>query len=166
MILLSLNEFVKRNNRIICTPSDIRNIRGGRISRIDTPGVNKDVSSPSSDTTSNFLSCTGSIEKLDTHVHRCATQERNLESSRIEEEGVKSIFPELGKELDPSVLVNLMKSVVREIPKFKSLGHPTIETADVWTLNYIGTTRAKKCNGLLRGTERDDRLGIRIILKL
>ena len=146
-------------------PSDNKNISGNHISRIDTPGANEYIWSVIG-TTSKVLSCTDNVNKFNTIVQSSKTQERNLESSRIEEEGVKSIFPELGKELDPSVLVNLMKSVVREIPKFKSLGHPTIETADVWTLNYIGTTRAKKCNGLLRGTERDDRLGIRIILKL
>ena len=32
---------VKRNNSIICTPSDNRNISGNRISRIDTPGMKK-----------------------------------------------------------------------------------------------------------------------------
>ena len=33
----------KSNNRIIYTPSDSRKIRGKHISRIDTPGVNKDI---------------------------------------------------------------------------------------------------------------------------
>ena len=37
------DESVKRTNRTISTYSDSRNIRGNRISRIDTPGVNKDV---------------------------------------------------------------------------------------------------------------------------
>ena len=34
---------VKRTNSIISTPSDNRNIRGEHISRIDTPGVHKDI---------------------------------------------------------------------------------------------------------------------------
>ena len=37
------DELVKRNNRMICTPSDSRKIRGEHISRIDTPGVNEDI---------------------------------------------------------------------------------------------------------------------------
>ena len=78
---------------------------------------------------------------------------------QIEEESLKSIFPELGLELDPSVRVNLANSVVRESPKFKSLRHPTIETADIRNLKNISATRPKNCNGLRRITDRDDRLG-------
>ena len=124
---------MKINNRIICTPSDSRNINGNHIIRIDTPVVNEDIWS-GIDTTSNVLSCTDNVEKFDTIVQSSMTQERNLESSCIEEENVKSIFPELGKYLDPSIRVNIADSVVRESPKFKSLGHTTIETADIWNL--------------------------------
>ena len=73
--------------------------------------------------------------------------------------GVKSILPELGKEPDPSVQVNLANSVLRKIPKFIKLGHPTVEIADIRNLDYVSATRAKNCNGLQRGMERDDRLG-------
>ena len=55
--------------------------------------------------------------------------------------------------------MNLAKSVGRKIPKFKSLGHPTIKTADIRNLDHISTTRPKNCNGLRRSTERDDRMG-------
>ena len=106
-----------------------------------------------------MLSCTENFQKFDTIGQSSTTQERNLESSRIEEGIVKIIFPELGKDLDPSVQVNLANSVVREIPKFKSLGHPTIETADIRNLGYISATRPKNYNGFHRGTERDDSLG-------
>ena len=82
------------------------------------------------DTTSNVLSCTENVEKFDTIVHSSITQESNLESSQIKEVGVKSIFPELGKEPDPSVRVNLANPVLRKRPKFITLGHPTVETAD------------------------------------
>ena len=82
-----------------------------------------------------------------------------MESLCIEEVGVKSIFPELGKDSDPSVRVNLANSVLREIPKFKIHGHPTIETADIQNLDYISATRSKNCNGLRAGMERYDRLG-------
>ena len=82
-----------------------------------------------------------------------------MESSRIKEVGVKSIFPEIRKKPDPSVRVNLANSVLRESPKFITLRHPIVETADIQNLNFITATRAKNCNGLRRGAERDDRLG-------
>ena len=73
--------------------------------------------------------------------------------------GVKSIFPELGKEPDPSVRVNLLNPVLVKSPKFITLGHPTVETADIRNLDFVTATRAKNCNRLQRGTERDDGLG-------
>ena len=76
------DESVKRNNRIICTPSDSRNNRGEHVSRIDTPGVNEDIWNVI-DRTSNVLSCTDNVEKFDTIFHSSTTQERNLELSRI-----------------------------------------------------------------------------------
>ena len=65
------------NRNITCTSLDSRNSMGNH-SRIGTQGVNKDIFSPSSNMTSNLLSCKGSIKKFDTHVHGSATQERNL----------------------------------------------------------------------------------------
>ena len=79
--------------------------------------------------------------------------------SRIKEVGVKIISPELREEPDPSVRVKFANSVLHESPKFKTLGHPTVETTDIRNLNFVTATRAKNCNGLLGGTERDDRLG-------
>ena len=152
------NESMKSNNRIICTPSDSRNIRGKNISRIDTPGVNEDIWS-AIDTTSNVMSCTENVEKFDTIVHSSTTQERNLESSRIKEVNVKSIFPEPGKETEPRVQVNPTNSVLSESPKFITLGHPIVETADIQNLDFVTATITKNCNGLRRVTERDDRLG-------
>ena len=110
------DESVKIKYRIISTPSDSRKISGNLISRIDTPGVNKDVWSVIN-TTSNVMSDANNIKKFNTSVKSSTTQERNLELSRIEEEILKSIFPELGSELDPSLEVNLANSVFREIPK-------------------------------------------------
>ena len=109
--------------------------------------------------TSNVPSDADNVEKLDTSVQSSKTQEMNLESSRIEEESLKSIFPELGTKLESSVRVNLAKSVVRKIQKFKRLGHPPIETADIRNLDYISATRSMKCNGLRKSMDRDDRLG-------
>ena len=69
-------------------PSDSRNIRGDRISRIDTPGVNKNVWGVI-DATSNVLSDADNVDKFDTSVQSSTTQERNLELSCIEEKSLK-----------------------------------------------------------------------------
>ena len=111
------------------------------------------------DTTSKVLSGTDNVNKFDTIIQRSKTQERNLELLRIEDGSLKIIFPELGTEIDRSVRVNLANSVVRKSPNFKSLGHPTIEIADIQNLDCISATIPKNCNGLQRGTDRDDRLG-------
>ena len=79
--------------------------------------------------------------------------------SRVEEESLKSIFPELGTKLDSSVQLNFANSVVRESPKFKRLGHPPIETADIRNLEYISANRTKKFNRLQKSADRDDWLG-------
>ena len=154
----SQDESVEGNRNIICTSRDSRTIEGDH-SEIDTPGVNKEVLSPRSDTNSNLLSCTENIKKFDTHVHSSATQERNLELLCIEEVGVKSISPKLRKEFDSSVRVNLANSVLSESSKFISLRHPTVETADIRNIDFTTSTRAKNLNRLWRGTERYDRLG-------
>ena len=109
------DEYVKGTNMIISTPSDSRNIRESCISRIYTPGVNNDIWGVI-DTTFNVPSDTDNVEKFYTLIQSSTTQKRNLESSRIEEESLKSIFPELGTKLDSNVRVNLANSVVREIP--------------------------------------------------
>ena len=79
--------------------------------------------------------------------------------SCIEEVGVKSISPEIVKESNYSVWVNLRNYVLSESPKFISLGHLTIETADIRNIDFATSTRAKSLNRLRRDTERDDRLG-------
>ena len=106
-----------------------------------------------------MLSDSENVKKTDTSVQSSTTQERNLESSHTEEKILKSMFPGLGTKIDSSVRVNLANSVVRENPKFKRLEQHPIETADIRKLDYISATRSKNCNGLQRGTDRDDRLG-------
>ena len=115
------------------TPSDGINIRGNSISRIDTPGVNKDIWGLI-DTTSNVMSDAEKFKKLNTHVQISTIQERNLESSRIEEMSMKSIFPEPGQKFESSVQVKPSKSVLSESPNFKRLRHTPIETADIRNL--------------------------------
>ena len=102
------------NRNIICTSLDSINTVGNH-SRIGTPGVNKYIFSPSSDTTSNLLSNTGSIEKFDTHVHGSVTQEMDLDFFCIEEVGVKSVLSEIVKEFDSSGQMNLANSVLSKI---------------------------------------------------
>ena len=113
-------ESVGVDRNIICTSLDSRNIVGNHI-RIGNPGLNKDIFSPSHDTTSNLLICTGNIEPFDTHVHGFATQERNLNLLCIEEVGVKIILSESVKEFDPRVQVNLTNSVLNESPKSRTV---------------------------------------------
>ena len=157
-VIGSQNESVGGNSNIICTSRDSRNSMGNH-SRIGTPIGNKYICSQRRDTTSNSLSCTGSIEKFDTHVLGSVTQERNLELLCIEEVGVKIILPEIVKESNSSGQMNLANSVLSESPKFISLGHPTVETADIRNIDFATSTRAKILNWLRRDMERDDRLG-------
>ena len=149
---------MESNRNIIYTSCDSRNIRGNH-SRIGTPGVNKEIWIQRSNTTSNVISCTENVEKFDTLVHGSTTQERNLESSCIKEVGVKSIFTELGNEPDSSLWVHLTKSILSESSKFISLGHLTVERADIRNIDFSTSTRAENLNRLRRSTERDDRKG-------
>ena len=49
--------------------------------------------------------------------------------------------------------------VLSKSPKFITLGHPTVKTADIQNIDFATSTRAKNLNGLQRGTEMDYRLG-------
>ena len=158
LVIGSQDESVKRTNRIISMSIEKRNISRNRNSRIVTPLVNKDVWSVIN-MSSNGLSDADNVKKFDTSVQSYTTQERNMESSRIDKESLKIIFPKLGTELEPSLLVNIANSAVHMNPKFKSLRHPPIDTEDIWNLEHISATRPKSCNGLRRSVDRDDRLG-------
>ena len=148
----------KVTGRFICTSRDSTSVRGD-LSRIGTPGVKKEIWSPRSDTTSNVLSCTENVHEFDTLVHSATTQKSNLESSCIKGVGVKIIFPELIKEPDSIIQVNLAQSVLSESPNFISLGHLTVKTADIRNIGFATSKKVKNLNGLRRSTERDDRLG-------
>ena len=100
------------------------------------------------DTASNVLSDVENVNKFNTHVQHSTNQEKNLESLHIEEESLRSIFPELGPKFDYSVRVNVENYVLSKIPNFKCIGHPPMETADIRNLDYISATRPKNCNGL------------------
>ena len=79
--------------------------------------------------------------------------------SCIKEVSVKSIFPELRKEPDSSIRVNLANSVLNKNPKFIGTGHLTVDTTYIQTINFTTYTRAKNLNGLQRGKETDDGMG-------
>ena len=117
-------------------------------------------------TTSNVLSDTKNVEKFDTSVQSSTTQERNMELLRIEEESLKSIFPDLGTKLDSSVQVTLANSVIHESPEFISLGHPPTETADIRNLDYISANKPKNCKGCGGARKGTIHWIIRMILKL
>ena len=67
LVIVSQDESMKSTKRIMSMPSDGRNIRGNIISRIDTPGVNKNIWGVI-DTTSNVISDAYNVNKLDTYV--------------------------------------------------------------------------------------------------
>ena len=55
--------------------------------------------------------------------------------------------------------MDLTNPVLGESPNFVTLGHPTVESADIQNINFATSTRAKSLNGSRRDAERDDRLG-------
>ena len=138
----SHDESMEGNRYIICMPRDSRNIRGDH-SSIDSPRTNKDIFCPRIDTTSTLLKDVDNIGKFDTHVHRSATQGRNLELSCIEEVGVNSIFPEIRKEFNCSVQVILVNYILIKIPKFISVRHPNVETSDIQNIDFVTSTKAR-----------------------
>ena len=77
LVIGSQDESMKSTNRIISTPSDSKTIRGNRISRIDTPGVNKNVWGVIY-TTYNVLSDADNVKKFDTSIQSSTNQERNM----------------------------------------------------------------------------------------
>ena len=143
-----------------CTLLDSRNIRRNT-SWIETPRVNKLVFSPSCDLTktSTFWSCTGSIEPLDTFILISVNQERYYTLLCIEKLGVKIVVGDIFPELDPSKQVNLVNSVLSESPKFKSLGHPTVNTTDIRPINFVSSTRANTLSSMQKNNVSLSMLG-------
>ena len=64
---------------------------------------------------------------------------------------VKSILSKIIKDFYSSGQVNLMNSFLREIPKFKSLGHPIVETADIRNIDFASKTKA--CPNHIKNSE-------------
>ena len=71
---------------------------------------------------------------------------------------MKIILSEIVKGFYSSGRVNLVNSVISNSPKFKSLGHPTIETVDIRNIDFGTSTRARSLKGIRRDNKRDGRL--------
>ena len=72
---------------------------------------------------------------------------------------MKSILSEIVKEFDSSGQMNLANSVLSESPNLKSLGHPTIKTADIRNINFATSTKAKSLNWMRKDNKRDGNMG-------
>ena len=98
-------------------------------------------------------------DKLDTAVQRSSTDERNTESSLIEEGSLESIFPKFIKESNSSKHMNLANYLSIETPKLVYFGHPPMETDNVChRIDGIVATRVVDPNRIGRSTDRDDRM--------
>ena len=73
--------------------------------RIGTPFVNKEIWS--GDDNFSVRSDVGKANKTNTAVQQSSTNERNTESSQIEEESLESIFPKIIEESNSSKRMNL-----------------------------------------------------------
>ena len=125
--------------------------------RIGTPFLNKNIWS--GDDNFSVRSDIGEADKLNTAVQRSSTNERNTESSKIEEESLESIFPKTIKESNLSKQMNLANSLIIETPKLVSFGHPPMETDNVGhRIDGIVATRIEDPNRIWRSTDRDDRM--------
>ena len=123
--------------------------------RIGTPFVNKHIWS--GDDNFSVRSDVGEADKLDTAVQQSSTNERNTESSRIEEESLESIFPKIIKESKSIERMNLANSLSIKTPKLVSFGHPYMETYNVvHRSDGIVATRIEYPKRIWRSTDRED----------
>ena len=99
-------------------------------SMIFSPGMHEDISGRD-DVRSAVCNDVRQADKLDTTVDGPTTDERNTESSRIEECTLKSIFCKEIKKLDSSSRMNLANSVRVKTPGLVSFRDPTIQTENV-----------------------------------
>ena len=113
----------------------------------------------SGDDNFSIRSDVGEADKLDTAVQRSLTNERNTESSQIEEESLESIFPKIIEESNSSERMNLANSARIETPRLVSFGHLPMKTDNVGhRIDGIIATRIEEPNRIWRPTNRDDRM--------
>ena len=77
----------------------------------------------------------------------------------MEKVGVKSLPDKIIADLDPSIQVNLVNSVLRKISKFKSLGLPAVNATDIRNLDFAPYIRAKSLSGTGKDNFSPPRLG-------
>ena len=92
--------------------------------------MNKDISS-GDDVRSTFRSDVGETDKLDTAIQWSSADKRNTTPLQIEEGGPKSIFPKIVKQSNLSKRMNLVNSLVVQIPKLLLLRHLPMKTENV-----------------------------------
>ena len=121
--------------------------------RIGTPLVNKKIWS--GDDNFSVRSDISEADKFDTAVQKSSTDERNTESSRIEEGSLESICPKIIKESNSSERINLANSLSIETPKLVSFGHPPMQTYNVGhPIDGIFVTRVVDQNRICGSTDR------------
>ena len=125
--------------------------------RIGTPFVNKNIWS--GDDNFSVRSDISEADKFDTAVQKSSTDERNTESSQIEEGSLESICPKIIEESNLSKRMNLANSLSIETPKLVSFSHPPMETDNVdRPIDGIVATRVGDQNRIWRRTNRDYRM--------
>ena len=103
LVIALQNKTMLSCHRIVRLSSEIGDSRIDHGS-IDTPFVNK--SFWSVDDNFSVRSDVGEVNKLDTSVQQSLINKRNTESSRIEEESLKSVFSKIGEESNLSKRMN------------------------------------------------------------
>ena len=155
-MIASQNEPTLSCNSIVRASSDAGNSRIDH-GRIVTPIVNKKIWNE--DEKFRVKIDVDEAEKLETIFQRSPTNKGNMESLRIEEESLESIFSKIVKESNSSERMNLTNSASIEIPKIVHFGHPPIETENIGNLlDSIVATRIENSEGTWRRTDRDDRM--------
>ena len=157
LVISHLTEPFLASDRDVRTTSVIGDIRPNH-SRIGTPFINKDIWSRD-DVLSSVRSDVGELNKLDTAVQKSSTDKRNTAPSQIEEGSLKSIFPEIVEESNPSKRMNLTNSLGVQTPKLVSFRHPETQIDNVGNpIDSIAATRVMDQYEIRRPTDRDVRM--------
>ena len=119
LIIAPLTEPFLNSDRDVRASSEIGDSRPEH-GRINTPFVNKKIWSR--DDTFSVRSDVGELDKINTAVQRSSTDERNTESSRIEEGSLEIICPKIIKESNLSKRMNLTNSLLVQTPKIVHFG--------------------------------------------
>ena len=128
LVIAPMTELFLTSDRNAHSSSEIGDSRPEH-GRIGTPFVNKNIWS--GDDNFSVQSDVGEADKLNTAVQRSSTDERNTESSQIEEGSLESICPKIIKESNSSEQMNLTNSLGIKTPKLVYFGHPPMQIDNV-----------------------------------